>query len=341
MLKRQFPSCPSHCKIILGKQKPIGGLLIMRKMTINEVNERLSSINPNIRVMDDFYKTRGIKNPRPVRHYHVKCLIDGHEWESIDSNIYKRGCPVCGEKSRREKKRTSLETVQSKCEELGFEVLTKNYKNRTSELILSTKEGYKISTTFAVIHMGCTPDVFSYHNKFTIDNIKLWLKLNNLPYELISKEYQNTHSLLIFNCPIHGEFLKSWANLQSGQGCGYCGNENIPGGFNPKLAEKNKEQWTNEDATIYIIKCYNSNEEFYKIGITTYTVKERFEGDSKLPYQHEVIGELKTNLYKAIHLEEKLHDMHSSHLYKPKIVFGGYTECFDKLNIEAIKELAS
>lgn len=313
----------------------------MRKMTIEEVNEKLSRTNPNIIVLGDYYKVRGKTKPKNTRHYHVKCLIDGHEWDVIDTNIYRKGCPICGLKSRSEKRKIPIEIIKEKCEQIGLKLLTKEYKNRRSELIVETEEGYKINTTYAVLQTGSEPVVFSNRNIFVIDNIKLWLKLNNSPYELISKEYKDTHAPLIFYCPEHGEFFKSWANMQRGQGCGYCGNESIPGGFNPKLAEKNKRQWIKENATVYIIKCYNHKEEFYKIGITTYTVKERFESDSKLPYQYEIIKELKTNLYNAIYLEQQLQDLHKDYLYAPKIEFGGYTECFSQLNINCIKELAS
>lgn len=43
-------------------------------------------------------------------------------------------------------------------------------------------------------------DRFSKFNIHTIDNIKLWLKLNNYKNEVISKEYVNSDKKLIFTC---------------------------------------------------------------------------------------------------------------------------------------------
>ena len=39
----------------------------------------------------------------------------------------------------------------------------------------------------------------------------------------------------------------------------------------------------------YIIKCWNSQECFYKVGITSYSVKRRYNSKRDMPYNYEII----------------------------------------------------
>ena len=43
-------------------------------------------------------------------------------------------------------------------------------------------------------------------------------------------------------------------------------------------------EFENENACVYLIKCYNETEVFFKIGITTKEVSRRFAGFSSMPY---------------------------------------------------------
>ena len=71
-----------------------------------------------------------------------------------------------------------------------------------------------------------------------------------------------------------------------------------------------------------------SNENFYKIGITTTNLDNRFR---QIPYNIEIIELIKTNLYDGFYQEQQLHDELSNFKYFPKINFGGKNECFTKI----------
>ena len=81
--------------------------------------------------------------------------------------------------------------------------------------------------------------------------------------------------------------------------------------------------------TFYTIRCFNEDEEFYKIGRTMDVVEKRYSGNKAMPYEYEVISETKDSAGFIWDLERdekrKLKSLH----YIPELYFGGSkTECF-------------
>ena len=85
--------------------------------------------------------------------------------------------------------------------------------------------------------------------------------------------------------------------------------------------------------TFYIIRCFNNEEEFYKLGITSRTVKQRyrFEDFKLMLYNYEIIQEIQdvpNNVWEYEWFLKRYIKQQSIH-YVPKIKFDGYlTECF-------------
>lgn len=82
---------------------------------------------------------------------------------------------------------------------------------------------------------------------------------------------------------------------------------------------------------VYIIKCYNENEKFYKIGRTFCTIKKRFQGKICMPYNYEIIKVFENNAEEMYKLENKLKKSNKKNKYVPKIIFKGMQECFEQL----------
>jgi hypothetical protein len=81
---------------------------------------------------------------------------------------------------------------------------------------------------------------------------------------------------------------------------------------------------------LYIIKCYNNVENFYKIGITSKSIKSRFgKGlNSLLPYNYEIIQEINAEPSVIWELERQLIKLYSPYKYTPLQKFCGRYECF-------------
>lgn len=81
---------------------------------------------------------------------------------------------------------------------------------------------------------------------------------------------------------------------------------------------------------VYIIRCWNETEEFFKIGKTFTSMNKRFKG--KLPYNHEVIDIITNECGIFISkLESELHRKNKNNSYSPQISFDGATECYSVL----------
>ena len=152
---------------------------------------------------------------------------------------------------------------------------------------------------------------------------------------------KNAHEKVIITCRIHGDFLISPNSfLSRGCGCPKCGK--ITG--IRKLSSNSNLGWSRSNwikrlkgksATLYILKCWNEEEFFYKIGITGRTVKDRYRGTKSLPYKYEVVHIVEsTDIGYIYDLENKLLQDSKDFKYIPKKPFvGSLQECRTQIKL--------
>jgi len=157
-------------------------------------------------------------------------------------------------------------------------------------------------------------------------------KIHGLLYDYSNSNYINTNTNINIKCEIHGEFLQKPNSHLQGRGCPVCAKENI-GWTKTKWKSKGK----NRKAKVYIIKCFNTEEEFVKIGRTFNTIRKRFASKYELPYKYEIIKTYESYDYDKIwNIEIILHRKFKQYRYIPRIHFEGKTECF---KLDVLKEL--
>jgi hypothetical protein len=171
-----------------------------------------------------------------------KCKC-GNKFETTFSNFKgknKRVCNNCSLIIRAEKRKYSYEEVKTFVERLGYELISKEYINCNTHLILKDKEGFFYTISFSNLQKeGYRSGRFNTNN-YTIYNIKLWCKLNDKSFELISEEFKGSSKKLKWKCLKNecGEiFEASWNAIYNGQGCGYCAGKQV--GISNCLATKN------------------------------------------------------------------------------------------------------
>ena len=148
--------------------------------------------------------------------------------------------------------------------------------------------------------------IFCYDTVRTMDRIPIYCKEHGLFYTLV-------------------DYI-----LTKDTGCPECAKKNS--GYN-KTCFKNR---CNGNGTLYLIRCFNDNENFYKIGITNRTVSERYSSD--MPYSVEIILEKEGEPGDIWELEWSV--KRSITKYIPKLYFGGSsTECFLESNLETVKRI--
>ena len=149
---------------------------------------------------------------------------------------------------------------------MGYELISKEYINAHSKLILKDEFQYYYYITYDKIKQRKTPSKFHISNPYTIQNIKLWCKLNNKTFELISDTYEGDRQDLKFKCLKEecGENFESpWIRIHQGYGCPYCSGKQV--GLSNCLATKKPElasEWHptfNGDLTPYNVTSSNSS----------------------------------------------------------------------------------
>lgn len=133
-------------------------------------------------------------------------------------------------------------------------------------------------------------------------------------YTYPNLNYKSVHVKIKIKCNIcNNEFKQTIAHhVYTGEGCPVC---NKYTSLSDVSYQHNKY--------LYIVKLFNNDEKFIKIGITVNNSKSRL---FSIPYKNEVI--YFKRLLNTKYVESLLLKKHKKLRYKPRIKFGGYTECF-------------
>lgn len=145
-------------------------------------------------------------------------------------------------------------------------------------------------------------------------------------YDYSKSIYVSAFTKIKIICHLHGEFEQEPSSHIRGFGCKKCAS--VLNGFGKsKWVERGKGKL----GIYYILRCWNENESFYKLGITFNSVKERYAAKVSMPYNYEIIKEIKSYDLEYIWDLENTNKQTISRYdrYKPKIEFQGcFTECF-------------
>jgi len=214
---------------------------------------------------------------------------------------------------------------------LSYEYHKVLYLNNDSQVIIVCKEhgDFYMTPKNHLKGQKCKSCAYKYRNNRNSNTIEFIKKAERIygkdKYDYSKIEYKNARSKINIICKVHGQFSINPSNhINAKQGCKDCGLELI--GFNRSRWIKKCE---NKICIFYILKCWSDKEYFYKFGITSNSVKKRFGGKSVIPYQYEVIKQIKSSDAGYIwDLEKRFKRFKIKNKYIPLIKFSGTTECF-------------
>ena len=159
------------------------------------------------------------------------------------------------------------EQVATIIDKKGYILVSEIFISVLKKIVIKDYEGYYFTIILDSFERGNkTPLKFHKSNPYTIQNIKLWCKLNNKPYILIENQvYKGNNIKLQWKCLKDdcGEiFMSNWNNIFHGKGCGFCvgiqvGVSNCLATLRPDLAS----EWhlnLNGDLTPFDVTCGNS-----------------------------------------------------------------------------------
>lgn len=132
--------------------------------------------------------------------------------------------------------------------------------------------------------------------------------------------YTTATENVIITCNTHGDFEQTPNRFLNGQICPICGYKENTNNFHNLKKKRNS-------SLFYIIECYNKEERFLKLGITTRSVEARFKDNYDMPYKYRILREFRyANIDAPESIEKELLNFTKSAIYKPELKFSGQTE---------------
>lgn len=265
----------------------------------------------------------------------IVCNIHGDFKQVPRNHISGSGCHKCAHLTVAKKQRHSTEDFVNKAKLVHknlYEYSQVNYKGIKTKVKINCKvHGFFNQTP--PIHLkgaGCPQCYFNPRTSNSEDFIIKARKKHKNFYSYSKTDYVTSYKKVIINCPTHGDFSQKPNSHLRGAGCPECGK--LMGGFKKSdfrnLCIKNN----NGLGILYVLKCFNSSETFYKIGITSASVKARYSCKNSLPYEYEIVKEIVKESDIIYDLENKIFKSLYHFKYKPLISFGGQTECFSSID---------
>lgn len=211
------------------------------------------------------------------------------------------------------------------------------YVNNRVKILVRCVYGDCLMFTNRLLYGG-VPNIESAidKSKFFINKA---LDILDTDYDYSKVNYINNRTKINIICKKHGEFEQIPSDHLRGHGCQKCANKVLsnksrknPNGWSKSIwLETAKKSKYFDSFKVYIIKCWDENEEFYKIGRTYTTVNRRFIADSVLPYKYEILKVIEGDIACIFKKEIELKRKHKKHKYVPNKKFSGMYECFSKI----------
>lgn len=185
----------------------------MKKLTYEEVKEYIESFGYEL--LNEEYMNANTK-------LKIKCS-NGHIFERTFSKFKQtQNCPYCT-KTRK----WTVEEIREYLNNIGYTLISNEYKNNQTKLDMMCSEGHKIKMTFGSIQQGkrchiCSRKTSSEKKKYTYDFVKEYIE--SFGYVLLSEKYIRQDKKLEMVCPKGHIFKMSFSKFKQGQRCPKCCN---------------------------------------------------------------------------------------------------------------------
>lgn len=167
------------------------------------------------------------------------------------------------------------------------------------------------------------------------DFIKAAKDVHQDRYDYSLVDYKNSKTNVDIICREHGVFQSTLGSHIHRRGhCPSCANKNRGRGTLSSYTRSGFIAMAKDRlSTFYIIRCFNQNESFYKLGITCRSVKQRYANKTTMPYSYEIIREVFGSAGDIWDMESKIKVFVRQNLYQPLIAFdGSKSECVKDLS---------
>ncbi|MGQ0979463.1 DUF723 domain-containing protein [Acinetobacter baumannii] len=313
--------------------------VIASAMQSKKINRKINTdiaINDFISIHGNKYDYSKFIYLRSMEKSTIICPIHGEFLQSHYNHFIKKaGCPKCAGRNR-----TKEEIV---------DVFTKKHGSRYSyENLIPCKDSEKLEIickyhgSFWMHYKQhkngancpkCRNLTRGYNKLDTTTILKQFKSIHGDTYSYEKVEYKGIDVPVIITCKIHGDFKQSpYHHRNQNSGCPTC-NKTTPYTRSKYIQACKRHGGV---SNIYLLKMFSDTECFYKVGITTHSIAQRYSS-TKMPYSYEIIKCISGEAGLIWELEKKLiFVLHPYHIV-PDYKFGGSKmECFREIPKPAI-----
>jgi len=278
----------------------------------------------------DYSKTKYIHSKTRVT---IICSIHGEFSQIPNQHLFGYGCKKCAENSRRK----SHEGYIKKAKEVHnnrYEYIPGSYRGGVHKVkVICPVHGefsVRAKDHIGKLKTGCRKCAVNDLRYTTASFINKAIKKHGNVYDYSDTIYIQSDSKVTIRCKIHGNFRQMATDHIQGVGCPTCAQEHT--GWTYTRWQEQAERSTRFDSyKVYVLRCYNDKENFFKVGKTFLTVANRYSSSISIPYEYEVVDIIEGSARHISELEHKIHRASKDYRYSPTLPFGGDTECFSKV----------
>lgn len=282
----------------------------------------------------------------------IICKEHGSFWQKPTDHFIGNGCPKCA----KNQKLTQEDFINRALKTHN------NFYSYVNTIYLNSKTWIKIGCPLhgefnqpAHKHLEghgcpiCRYKKVSELNRLPLNKfIEKCKKIHDDKYDYSKVDYIGSKEKVSIICMIHGEFKQYPGNHLKGHGCAKCSYESNTGTYKFTEWFRQAEKSKNFDSfKVYLIKCWNENEEFYKIGKSFLSVNNRFKSKKSMPYNYEILqisyknkSLIKENALLLHNLEKEIKMNLKNKKYIPLLNFGGKQECY-KLSLKDVENISN
>ena len=320
--------CPKHGEFTQSPASHLQGHGCMecggkRKLHLSEFIDRANKKHKfRYTYENSVYKKNDVK-------VEITCTKHGPFYMTPQNHLAGQNCYLCAEESRRKKQRLSKKEFIVRAKSVHgnrYDYKNVRYKNYDSmvEIICPIHGSFTQEASNHLQGKGCNKCFGSipYTNESFAQKAN---KVHKNLYDYSLVNYKNNSTQVTISCNVHGSFIQTPHNHLAGKGCPQCGKEVNVLGDTLRNVRKNKKYLP---GLFYVLEIFDEVEHFYKIGITSNSVKTRYRTKKAMPYDYEILLEADIGMIEAFENESYLLQEYAQHKYLPKKKFNGRQECF-------------
>lgn len=299
-----------------------------QRSDINEIKSKIEKIHPDyiVPINQTYF------NQHTNLIYY--CKIHGKQKGRALNLINGQGCPVCGQENRNKLFRDDWNEVIKKIENKHKNYIVyreQRFENHHSPIVYKCSiHGDKVSTANSLLSKGTGCNECGKYKRAESQKSN-WVEVVNKIHSInkniiidVNQHYENTNSPVIYFCKKHGKHYATPSKLLMGRGCPKCANES--------RNNYSDTAWCllcgDRDAKLYWIKMKYKNDEWFKIGKTFQSIKNRWWELKKIGIEYEVLKVIIGTPEYICKLERRVHKFYKNKHYVPQVNFGGHlTEC--------------